>query len=302
MEVLKMILPVFLMLGIGMVCRKTQLLSREGINALKSVVVNIMLPAVLLHAFASTQYAKSDLVIPVLMFVICVAAWLLGKAGARLLRIPSRYTPFLTTGFEAGMLGYALFTMLYGSERIAELAKIDIGHTLFVFTLYKFLLAKESGEQKGMTALLKEMVFSPIMISLFAGLLIGVSGLYQALIPSGISGVLDACTDFVSAPTGAVILLTIGYDLVFRDVAWAKTLKVVCLRYVILLVLCFVFIRILLLTGNNLRDAACVMFLLPPPFVLSVIADDENERAGLSSALSVSTVVALAGFAVLAAI
>ena len=43
-----------------------------------------------------------------------------------------------------------------------------------------------------------------------------------------------------------------------------------------------------------------VMFLLPPPFVLPVFADDADQRVYVSSALSVSTLVAIAGFAVLA--
>ena len=48
--------------------------------------------------------------------------------------------------------------------------------------------------------------------------------------------------------------------------------------------------------------AVILMFLLPPPFVLPVFADGEEQRAYVSAALSVSTLVAIAGFAVLAMI
>ena len=135
LEALQTVLPVVLMLLIGMLCRSRGLISREGVNALKSVVVNIALPAVLLSAFATTQYSFMDVVIPLLMFLVCVAAWALGRAAGKLLRMPSRFVPFLTTGFEAGMLGYALFNMLYGSGRTAEFARIDLGQVLFVFTV-----------------------------------------------------------------------------------------------------------------------------------------------------------------------
>lgn len=110
-EVLQTILPVMIMLCIGMICRSRQLISREGINALKSVAVNIALPAVLLSAFATTCYTFMDVIIPLMMFMVCVAAWALGKAGAKLLGMSSRFVPFLTTGFEAGMLGYAVNVM-----------------------------------------------------------------------------------------------------------------------------------------------------------------------------------------------
>ena len=301
--VLQTVLPVLVMLGIGMLCRKKALISREGVNALKNVVVNITLPAVLLNAFATTQYTFMDIVIPLLMFLICLAGWALGKVAMKVFRMPSRFVPFLTTGFEAGMLGYALFGMLYGSAKTADFARIDLGQVLFVFTLYKILLGLESSKKADPKELIREMVFSPIIIAIAAGVLLGATGLYRALAPSGISGLFDACTDFVSAPTGAIILLTIGYDLVLTDVPWASTGKVVAVRFGIMMILRLVLLLVLrlILPSANLTGAINVMFILPPPFVLPVFADDADQRVYVSSALSVSTLVAIAGFAVLAA-
>lgn len=291
-----------LMLGVGMLCRSRNMISREGINALKSVVVNITLPAVLLGAFATTRYTFMDVVIPLMMFLVCLAAWLMGKAAGKLLGLSSRFVPFLTTGFEAGMLGYALFEMLYGSARTAEFARIDLGQVLFVFTLYKILLGMEGKEKAKIGDLLKEMALSPIIVAIFAGVLLGATGLYQALVPSGVSGVFDACTSFIAAPTSAIILLTIGYDLVFKDIPWVSTGKVVALRFAIMMILRFVFLAIVtrLWPDAQLFAAVNVMFILPPPFVLPVFADDADQRVYVSSALSVSTLVAIAGFAVFA--
>ncbi|MBQ3269014.1 MAG: hypothetical protein IJH09_03740 [Clostridia bacterium] len=303
-EVLQTVLPVLVMLGIGMLCRSRRLISREGINALKSVVVNITLPAVLLNAFATTRYTLMDIVIPLMMFGVCLLAWALGKLGGRLFRLPSRFVPFLTTGFEAGMLGYALFNMLYGSGRTAEFARVDLGQVLFVFTVYKILLGTEGREKADLGQLMKEMALSPIILAIVAGVLLGATGLYRALEPSGVSGLFDACTSFVSAPTSAIILLTIGYDLVLGDIPWASTAKVVALRYGIMLSL-RVALGLLLraLWPQAALDAALnVMFILPPPFVLPVFADDADQRVYVSSALSVSTLAAIAGFAVLAAV
>lgn len=302
--VIQTILPVALMLVIGIICRRRSIISREGVQALKNVVVNITLPAVMLNAFATTQYTFMDVVIPLLVFAACFAAWALGKMFGKVLRMPSRFVPFLTTGFEAGMLGYALFSMLYGSERIAEFARIDLGQVLFVFTLYKILLAIDSNQKTDTGALLKEMVFSPIIIAIAAGVVIGATGLYQAMIPSGISGIFDACTSFVSAPTSAIILLTIGYDLVLDDIPWVETIKVVVLRLAIMLLLGAGLIGLLskLWPQVHLTEAIIVMFILPPPFVLPVFADDADQRTYVSSVLSVATLAAIIGFAVLAAL
>ena len=303
-EVLQTVLPVMVMLAIGMLCRSRKLISREGVNALKSVVVNIALPAVLLNAFATTRYTFMDVVVPLMMFLVCLAAWALGKVAGKALKLPSRFVPFLTTGFEAGMLGYALFTMLYGSEHTAEFARIDLGQVLFVFTLYKILLGLDGKQKADAGQLVREMVFSPIIIAIAAGVLLGATGLYRALVPSGVSGILDACTSFIAAPTSAIILLTIGYDLVLGDIPWASTGKVVALRFVIMMALRFAFVALLRLLWPDagLTAAINVMFILPPPFVLPVFADDADQRVYVSSALSVSTLVAIVGFAVLAAL
>ena len=173
-EVLQTVLPVLIMLIIGMICRSRKLISREGISALKSVVVNITLPAVLLKAFAGTSYSFMDVIIPLMMFLVCLAAWALGRAAQKIFRMPSRFVPFLTTGFEAGMLGYALFEMLYGSSRTAEFARIDLGQVLFVFTVYKILLGMEGREKTDFGQLIREMVFSPIILAIAAGVILKV--------------------------------------------------------------------------------------------------------------------------------
>ncbi len=302
MDTLRTVLPVLLMLFLGAFCRRKAIISREGIQALKTVAVQIALPAVLLHTFAVTQYTFRDVMIPLIMFAVCVAAWLLGKALGPRLGMKSPFVPYLTTGFEAGMLGYALFTLLYGSERIPSFARIDLGQVLFVFTLYKILLSRSEGKQIAAKTLVREMVSSPIILAIAAGVLLGATGLYQALIPSGVSALVDACTIFVSAPAAALILLAIGYDLVFDDIPWKDALSVVGLRLAIMAVLGTAVFFALRLLFPELRSEAAVilMFLLPPPFVLPVFAAGESQRTYVSASLSLSTLVSILGFAILA--
>ncbi len=98
-EMIKTVLPVFLIIAIGVFCRVRTLIGRDGIDCLKSVAVNICLPAVLFKAFATTEYGITDIVIPLIMFVICVLGWLMGNACGKLFHLNSRFVPFLTTGF-----------------------------------------------------------------------------------------------------------------------------------------------------------------------------------------------------------
>ncbi len=303
-EVLRIILPVIIMLLIGMLCRRKQLISRAGVDTLKKVAVDIGLPAVLLHTFASSEYSPATLVVPLIMFLICVLGWAMGRALGPRLKMNSPFVPFLTTGFEAGMLGYSLFTLLYGTERLADFARIDLGQVLFVFTLYKVLIGMNEKGRPTAGHLAREMLLCPIIPAIIVGVLLGATGLYHAMEPSGAANVLDACTDFISAPVGALILLSIGYDLVLTDIPWKETLKASGLRLGIMAVLglsAMLLFR-LLWPGSNWDRAVLLMFLLPPPYVLPVFSTDEKQRVYLSSVLSVSTLITLAGFILLAVI
>ena len=295
-SVLETALPVFLALALGMLCRSRNFLSREGVDALKKVVINLTLPFVLVNAFATAEYSVSALLLPALMFLICCLALGLGFLAVRIFRIKGRLTPFLASGFEAGMLGYALFVLLFPDVRVANFALPDIGQTLFVFTLYKILL---SGK-RDWKAIGKDMATTPILWAVAVGVLLGATGLYGKMEQWGISGVLNACTDFLSAPTGMVILLTVGYDLVIREIPWKKTAGFIAMRLVIM-VICYAVAVVLnrLVLGNVLFEGAMLlMLILPPPYVLPVFADEPSERVQVSSALSALTLVTIILFAV----
>lgn len=291
-------LPVFLVLLLGVLCRKGKLLTREGINALKMVAVNIALPAVMFSSFAKADYSVRSICVPLTIFTVCLIALFLGFRFCRWLKISGRLSPFLAAGFEAGMLGYALFAILYPEVSTSEFAIVDLGQVLFVFTVYKILLAGGRDVKGAM----REALASPTVWAILLGLVFGATGLYRALEPSGVSGIIDAATDFVSAPTSVLILLAIGYDLSPGEIRWNKIASLMALRIgasAVLLGVVLLFDRFVL-GGMMHMGAVLLMFILPPPFVLPVFADVDSERADVSSALSALTFVSILLFAVLA--
>ena len=297
-SVLQTALPVFLALGLGMLCRSINFLTRDGIDALKKVVINITLPAVLLNAFATTEYSTSTAVLPVSMFLVCCLGLAVGFALVKLFRSKSRLAPFIASGFEAGMLGYALFSLLFPQESLSRFAILDLGQTLFVFTLYKILL---SG-QKNIKTILRDMVKTPILWAVAVGVLLGATGLYSRL--GQAQAVFTGMTDFVSAPTAMMILLTVGYDLVPRDIPWKKVAGLIALRIAAMAVCLGVLLALnrWVLDGMIFTGAAVLMCILPPPYVIPVFADEPSERVQISSGLSALTFLTVIGFAVYAII
>ena len=299
-RVLETALPVFLTLAIGMLCRTKNMLTREGVAQMKSVAVNIALPAVLFSAFATAEYSRESIAIPLVIFAICCAALALGFLLVKAFRTPGKLTPFLFTGFEAGMLGYGLFALLFKGEPNSSFAIIDLGQVLFVFTVYKMLLCGRGN----LKAALHDALVSPVLWAIVAGLLFGATGLYDALKPSGVSGVLDSIAGFIAAPTSVLILISIGYDLIPGEIRWRKTAAIVGLRVLIMGAMLGVALLVnrLLLGGAMHTGALVLMFILPPPYVLPVFADAGDERANISSALSVLTLLSIALFAVMSAV
>lgn len=296
-SILETALPVFLALGLGMLCRKTGFLSREAIDALKKVVINLTLPAVLIGAFATAEYSASTIILPVLVYLLCCLALGLGFCLTKLFRVKGRLAPFIASGFEAGMLGYALFALLFPEVSVSSFAILDLGQTLFVFTLFKILLSGKTD----LKAIGKDMVRTPILWAVLAGVLIGVTGLFGLMERAGVSGVLTSTTDFISAPTGMIILLTVGYDLVPREIPWKRTAGLIVLRLVSMAVVLGVTVLLnrTLLNGIIFEWAMVLMVILPPPYVIPVFADEPAERVQISSALSALTLLTMILFAVL---
>lgn len=294
-RVLETALPVLAALLLGMFCREKQFLTRDGIEALKKVVINLTLPFVLVNAFATAEYSFTTLLQPLLVFLLCCAGLVLGRVFSRLLKLPGRLPAYLCGGFEAGMLGYALFVLLFPQDSTANFAILDLGQTLFVFTLYKGLLSgKDSGK-----ALVRDILVSPIIWAICAGVLLGATGLYKAM--GQWSGIIDSLTSFLSAPTGMIILLTVGYDLVLKEIKFKDTARYILLRLAAMAILLAVLILLnrTILGGMIHEGAAVLMFILPPPYVLPIFADDPTQRTALSSALSALTLTTIVLFAVM---
>ena len=293
--VLQTALPVFAALMLGMLCRSKGFLTRDGVDTLKKVVINFTLPFVLVNAFATAEYTLAALLLPLTVFAVCCIALALGYGIIRLFKVQSQLAPFLATGFEAGMLGYALFVLLFPEESTSKFALLDIGQTLFVFTLFKILL---SGK-KDIKAIAKDMATTPILWAVLVGVLLGATALYKAMGSWGISGILDSLTSFLSAPTGMIILLTVGYDLVLREIPWGKVSGFIAMRLVVMAV-CFGIFLLLnrtVLNGMIFEGAALLMVILPPPYVIPVFADEPAERTQIASALSALTLVTMVLFA-----
>lgn len=304
-EMLGSLLPVLLTLGLGMLARRTGVLEARGAETLKKVVSRITLPFVIFQAFMTADYRADMAVVFLLVLALCLITFAAGFVLRRRMPGASPLLPFTVAGYEMGMLGYPLFMILAGPGQMGSLAKVDLGQVLFVFTLYLFMLRRQTGEQQGLKDALMDILKNPVMAALVAGLLLGVTGLAGAIMASPAGRLVSSVCEFAGAPTAALILLAIGFEFrldraLLRQVSRAILIRLALTAAAGALV---VFVLFLILPYDPwLMMAVLMMLILPAPFVLPVYSGSEREKEFVSMYLSASTMVTILLFGVLLAI
>ena len=299
-SVFALVLPVLAVLTLGVFSRLKCILNDQAVEGIKVLVMRFMLPAVLLSAFYKTTLTVESLLIAVCMFLCCLASLGFGVVLGRVFKTGGRLFAFLTSGFEAGMMGYGLYAMLFPAIETHNFAMVDLGQVLFVFTLYSALLNKQKGISTKQT--FKAMVSSPVFIAIIIGVVLSACGLGALIQQSAAAVPIDAMLSYISAPTGALMLFVVGYQLTWSKSNMRAVLLTTVARSLIMAGLClgtlFVLGRFLTIQPP-LFWAIILMFSLPAPFVLPIFSEDEKQAGYVAATLSLGTVFSIVYFAVI---
>ena len=199
------IAPVFAMLALGYLFKRKVWLKAETTAGMKTFVARVTLPAVIFGAFSAVRIDATALVVFVAILATCLVALGLGLGLDSILKRRS-LRPFLMTAFEAGMLGYPLFSLAFGAENLPSFAMADLGEIVFTFTVLIPLLNQRNGGPAGIGPALKRLATNPIIWAVVLGIASAVSGFSSVLSSSGAGKAFLSCLSFIGAPTGAIIL------------------------------------------------------------------------------------------------
>ncbi len=295
-----LILPVLFSILLGYILRQTNFLTDAMIDGFKRIVIYVTLPALLLTAFTQIKFQQKYWTVFLAIFVACGLLLLIATGIAKLFKIRSPYFPFLCTGFEAGMIGYALYASFYDGT-VAEFAVIDVGQVLFVFIVLVPLVMLTGGHHEGKTGIsdsMKTAIKSPVVWAIIIGVLLSAFGIskfakrewYQTI---------ESLLTYVSVPTTFLICLVIGSGLKFSFANMKNELITVGVRLVLTLFMAFL-VKVAVLTplklNKQLTDALFIMFLLPGPFVIPAFMQNASseDKTYVSNTLSLNTLVSLA--------
>ena len=295
-----MVLPVLAALALGWHSRRKNILNNQVVDGIKALVMRYMLPAVLLGAFYKTTFSAHLLIIALCMFCCCLVGLGFGALVVRGFKAEGKMLPFFTCGFEAGMMGYGLYAMLFPSSQMHHFAMVDLGQVLFVFTVYSALLNKRQGVSTKQT--LQAMIFSPVFLAIATGVILSASGLGALLQQSPGAAPIDAILGYISAPTGMLMIFVVGYQLEWGKRSLKAAALTVAVRTVIMSGLCVATLLVLgrlLPLETPLFWAIILMFTLPAPFVLPIFFTEDDQKGYISTALSLNTLLSVAFFAVI---
>jgi predicted permease len=309
-DALARVVPVLLLFALGAVLRRRAMLRPESVDDLRVLVLNLTLPSALFLTFLRVSLEAKYLVIVLSVFVACLVMLVAGRWIGRLIGIESPLLPALLTGFEAGMLGYAIYGATFGQAALYRFAIVDIGQVTFVFFVLATVIVRGStGEMPSLGATALSFVRTPVIVAIFSGMIGSAIGLGGFLDGSSLGTALLSTFGLLAAMTTPLIALVIGYGMRLARGSLAWPMRTVVVRMAIWVLVAAVF-DILVVDGvlhlDRLQQAAVMtMAVLPPPFVIPLfVAPDSrwaNEREYATNTLSLATLVTLGAFAIVAA-
>jgi malate permease and related proteins len=293
--------------GLGALIRRRGLMGPGTIDDLRRLILTITLPAALFLAFLRVDLEARYGVIVVSVFGACLlvlaaAPWLRRRSGIRAASMPN-----LMAGFEAGMLGYALFAAVFGAEELYHFAIVDIGQVLFVFfILATVVTVRASGQRPPLAETMAAFLRNPVILAILAGIGGSVVGLDEALDSHPIGTSVLTTIGLLAGLTTPLIAIVLGYSTSLRAGSLRDPVRTLAVRLPVWIGLAIVFdvvvVRGLLGLDQLFGAAVMTMAILPPPFVVPLYMaraighdiEHDPEHDYTVNTLSLATLVTLA--------
>lgn len=302
MDILKTVMPVIVMLALGKMFALKKVISAETVSGIKGLISGILLPVVIFNALLTMQFSMRSLCLSLLVYALyTIALFLVLKLISPKLKY--RISGFLMLGAEGGMMGYALYTSLFGSEALSTLMEVDLGNILFAFTFFIVLIKMANSDEKDTKKVIVDSLKTPLVSVVAIAIVLNVTGIGKWLMASQIGSLYTAVITMVTSPVSALILMSVGYELeldpaLLKDVA---TVSIIRLLINALIALVLLTAARSLIISDQLRAAVLLYAILPPQFITPIFIKNTKESSFAATVLSFYTLITIVGFVILAA-
>jgi predicted permease len=285
-EILLIVLPVFLVIGLGFSLKRTGLVNSEFIFNLNRLIYYIALPSLLFYKIATADFFVSfNGVLLAGLVVSVLAIFIISFGFGKLMRYRSSVQGAFCQGAFRGNLAYvglAIVYNAYGEEGFA-IAGILLG---FLVPLFNFLsvVALILPQQKdsyriGTFFLIKQIVYNPLILASFAGIL-------WSFLALPLPQVVDRAFGIVTGMSLPLALIAIGASFSFRKLR--GDLAVAALSAILKIIISPIFAGgLLFLLGVRGQELAIGVLLAGTPTATAayIMAQQLKSDAELSGAI-----------------
>jgi len=301
-RVAAVVAPILVTVYLGMLCRRKNLITPEGVQGLQQFVLNIALPCVVFNSILTAKVSAQSLAVMALMlpFVLGMTLWAF-RSGKK--KFPYRNLPMLFCARESGMLGIPLFMILFGSEQVYHMVILDLVQAIF-FHPTVAILSSDTFDSPNAGEILKKVLKSPLVIMVLIALGLNLSGL-GTLLQSSAGQVVTETMAFLGQPVSVLMIFCVGYNLSFSgsnrsDIFKLSLIHVFTFAVIagLLQLLLFLLPDITALT----RWAILLYCFLPTSYFAPILGKTGQEKTVASGVCSLTTAVTLVAFCIIAAL
>ncbi len=301
MLLLEQMVVLFLLMGIGYLCYKKEIITDEAGKKLSAIVVNIANPALVLTGCLGEEkiQGRELFVTAAIITGVYSALLLIAQILPRLLRVEkeSRGTYKAMTVFSnIGFMGFPVVAALYGKSALLYASLFTIPYNILIYTYGVSSMSSEpeGGRQKGHgAAFLIRRIFNVGVISCIAAMII-----YLCEIP--VPGMIADTITHLSNLTAPLSMMVIGASLATINLKKLFTdLRLLLFSVIKLLVLPAVGVMVIRqFVDNEVILGVCLVMLATPVGSMTAMLaqqyDGDYEMASkgvaLTTILSVATI------------
>ena len=303
LTVAQVVAPIFAAIILGILAKKKNWISQEGVQGFQQFVMKIGLPCVVFNSCLTADMGAESIssMALVLPLVLLATLW---AFRARRKQFPYHNLPQLFTAQETGMLGIPLFMILFGADQAYRMGVLDLTQAVTAYPVIAILTA-DTGENPTVSTIVKKVLASPLLIMSLLGLTLNLSGVGQWLDAVGIGPVITESTSFLSQPVSALMIFSVGYNFSLAKGSRGAILKISVIHFLMYALFCVIIQLALFLVPNVdalTRWVILLSCMLPASYLAPGLGRSEEDYTVASGVCSVLTVTSLIVFCIMAVI
>lgn len=303
LKVAQVVAPIFTAIILGILARRKELITWEGVQGFQQFVMKFGLPCVVFNSCLMADMGVESIgsMALALPAIVISTLW---AFRARKKWFPYHNLPMLFSAQETGMLGIPLVMILFGAQHTYRMGVLDLTQAVMAYPVIA-ILSSSTGENPSVPAIVKKVLLSPLVIMSFLGLALNLTGIGSWMDSIGIRDVITECTSFLSQPISALMLFSVGYNFSLSKENRRPIIRISVIHFGMFLLFCGIMQLALFLIPNVDAMTRWILLLyctLPASYLAPGLGRSEEDHTVASGVCSILTVASLIVFCIIAAV